>query len=198
MSIVVYCCLIFFRLLKSFFYHYLTQFFNSFNQIWFLFTKPQLIDWYLSICEVFVNCIHNWFVNKLLFSIWNSNYWQNNNSKLIFNLKNFNYFFKLNTNEMKQNIYCSFISLNLLTALLTAAAAVVEKTHAPPATVFLQALHFQIPTQLLFIASFPQKAQVYLECCVISIFLTIFLRDAPYLVPYFPTTPTFFVLFAII
>ena len=33
-------------------------------------------------------------------------------------------------------VYCSFISLNLLTALLTVAAAVVLKTKAPPATVF--------------------------------------------------------------
>ena len=39
----------------------------------------------------------------------------------------------------------------------------------------------------------PQKGHVYFECCEISIFLTVFLREAPYLVPYFPHMPTFFV-----
>lgn len=41
--------------------------------------------------------------------------------------------------------------------------------------------------------TFPQKVQVYLLCCVISIFLTIFLREAPYRVPYLPVIPTFLV-----
>lgn len=96
----------------------------------------------------------------------------------------------------------------------TEAAAVVEYTQAPPATVRLHRLQFQMPTTCRFIASwkrrgemvqnghrkgylkdltFPQKVQVYLECCVISIFLTILRREAPYRVPYFPTIPTFFV-----
>lgn len=50
-------------------------------------------------------------------------------------------------------VYCSLTSRNRLTADLTEAAAVVEYTHAPPATVRLHRLHAQIPTQLLFMAS---------------------------------------------
>ena len=46
--------------------------------------------------------------------------------------------------------------------------------------------------------TFPQKGDTYLALCVISNFLTTFLREAPYLTPYFPQIPTFFVLFAII
>ena len=49
----------------------------------------------------------------------------------------------------------------------------------------------------LFILSFPQKVQVYLLCWEISIFFTVFLKLAPYLVPYFPVIPTFLVLLAI-
>lgn len=44
-------------------------------------------------------------------------------------------------------------SRNLLTADLQDEAAVVENTHAPPATVLLHRLHDQIPTQDRFIAS---------------------------------------------
>lgn len=44
--------------------------------------------------------------------------------------------------------------------------------------------------------TFPQNVHVYLECWVISIFLTIFRNEAPYRVPYLPVIPTFFVLFA--
>lgn len=51
-------------------------------------------------------------------------------------------------------IYCSLTSLNLRTADLVDAAAVVEYTHAPPATVLLHRLHDQIPTTLRFIASY--------------------------------------------
>ncbi len=54
-------------------------------------------------------------------------------------------------------------------------------------------LQFQIPTALLFSLSFPQKVQLYVACCVNPIFLICFRRDAPYLVPYSPTTPTLFV-----
>jgi hypothetical protein len=74
-----------------------------------------------------------------------------------------------------------------------AAAAGVETTQAPPATVFLQDRHFQIPTDVRFTVVFPQKVQVYLACWVISIFLTCLRREAPYLTPYLPVTPTFFV-----
>lgn len=41
----------------------------------------------------------------------------------------------------------------------------------------------------------PQKVQVYFACWVISIFLIILRIEAPYLVPYLPTTPTFLVRF---
>lgn len=51
------------------------------------------------------------------------------------------------------NNYCSLTSLNRLTADLTEEAAVVEYTHAPPATTRLQRLHDQMPTQVRFIAS---------------------------------------------
>merc|ERR1719414_577352 len=97
-------------------------------------------------------------------------------------------------------IYNSFISLNLRIADLHDAAGTVEKFHAPPATVMLQFLvqHFHMPTAFLFMLSFPQKVHVYLACCEISIFLTVLRREAPYRVPYLPTTPTFLVRFAIL
>ena len=41
--------------------------------------------------------------------------------------------------------------------------------------------HHQMPVACLLILSLPQKVQVYLECCEISIFFTVFLREAPYL-----------------
>ena len=50
----------------------------------------------------------------------------------------------------------------------------------------------------IFMASCPQNVHVYLECCVISTFLTIFLNEAPYRVPYFPVIPTFLVCFSIL
>ena len=50
-----------------------------------------------------------------------------------------------------------------------------------------------MPVACLLILSLPQKVQVYLECWEISIFFTVFLREAPYLVPYFPVIPTFLV-----
>ena len=56
-----------------------------------------------------------------------------------------------------------------------------ETVYAPPATVFLQDLQFQIPTECLLTVVFPQNVHTYLACCVISIFLTCFLREAPYL-----------------
>jgi len=81
---------------------------------------------------------------------------------------------------------------------LVAAAAGVETTQAPPATDFLQDRHSQIPTEVRFTVVFPQKVQVYLACWVISIFLTCLRREAPYLTPYLPVTPTFFVRFVIL
>lgn len=61
--------------------------------------------------------------------------------------------------------------------------------------VFSHLKHFQIPVACLFTAVFPQKVQPYLACCVTSIFLMTFLKVAPYLVPYLPQMPTFFVCF---
>lgn len=51
-----------------------------------------------------------------------------------------------------KEIYCSLTSRNRRTADLTEAAAVVEYTQAPPATVLLHRLQDQIPTTLRFIA----------------------------------------------
>lgn len=46
--------------------------------------------------------------------------------------------------------------------------------------------------------TFPHAGQTYLACCWSSNFFTIFLIAPPYLVPYFPTIPTFLVLLAIV
>ena len=88
---------------------------------------------------------------------------------------------------------------------LVAAAAGVDTTYAPPATVwehlsavsplsccptcvenvefytFLHARQFQMPVEWRLTVVLPQNVQVYLACCEISIFLTCFRRDAPYL-----------------
>ena len=98
---------------------------------------------------------------------------------------------------------------------LTVAADGVPKTYAPPAYFFAQvlALHCQIPTADRRTETLPQAGQGYLECWVISIFLTlwaksdeyelrkgggkrvtyVFLNEAPYRTPYFPVIPTFLV-----
>ncbi len=47
------------------------------------------------------------------------------------------------------------------------------------------------------IFTFPHAGHTYRECCWSSNFLRIFLMAPPYLVPYFPTMPTFLVLLAI-
>ena len=116
--------------------------------------------------------------------------------KFIFYFNHIKQLSMTNTEWLVAQAYVSFNSFRRRTADRTEAAAVVEYTQAPPATVFLQALQFQMPTQFLFIDCFPQKVQVYLECWVTSIFFTILRREAPYRVPYFPTTPTFLVRFA--
>jgi hypothetical protein len=56
-----------------------------------------------------------------------------------------------------------------------------DTVYAPPATVLWHDLQFQIPTECLLTVVFPQKVQTYLACWVISIFLTCFRREAPYL-----------------
>jgi len=43
-----------------------------------------------------------------------------------------------------------------------------------------------------------QKWQAYLACCETSNFLMIFLKEAPYLVPYLPAIPTLTVLLVIL
>lgn len=89
--------------------------------------------------------------------------------------------------------YWSFSSFSLLMADFTVTAEVVLQVQAPPATVFMQEPQCQMPTARLFILVLPQKEQVYLACWLISIFFTIFRREAPQRVPYFPTIPTFLV-----
>jgi hypothetical protein len=64
---------------------------------------------------------------------------------------------------------------------IVGSSSTYETVQAPPATVFLHALHFQIPTECRLTVFFPQKVQVYRACWVISIFLTCFRREAPYL-----------------
>ncbi len=59
--------------------------------------------------------------------------------------------------------------------------------------VFLHLKHFQIPVDTLLTEVLPQNVQLYLECWVTSIFLMTFLKVAPYLVPYLPQIPAFFV-----
>ena len=56
-----------------------------------------------------------------------------------------------------------------------------ETVQAPPATVFLHDPQFQIPTECRFTVFLPQNVQMYRACWVISIFLTCFRSDAPYL-----------------
>merc|ERR1712061_272570 len=70
-------------------------------------------------------------------------------------------------------------------------------SHAPPATFLLVRLQCQMPTAVRLRVVAPQKGDWYFLCWETSIFLTIFLRDAPYRVPYFPTIPTFLVRLAI-
>src|SRR5436190_3343041 len=59
--------------------------------------------------------------------------------------------------------------------------ATYETIQAPPATVFLQDRHSQMPTALRFTEFFPQNVQMYRACWVISIFFTCFRNEAPYL-----------------
>ena len=77
-------------------------------------------------------------------------------------------------------------------------ALAVDKVYAPPATTFRHDRQSQIPAQVRLTESFPQKTQLYVECWETSIFLAILRRVEPYLVPYFPVIPTFFVRFPIL
>jgi hypothetical protein len=58
-----------------------------------------------------------------------------------------------------------------------------ETVQAPPATVLLHPLHFQIPTAWRLTLFLPQKVQMYRACWVISIFFTCLRSEAPYLLP---------------
>jgi len=69
----------------------------------------------------------------------------------------------------------------------------VLSMYAPPAITFRQEPHFQMPVAWRLTLSFPQKTQLYFECCDTSIFLMFFLMEAPYRMPYLPQMPTFFV-----
>lgn len=53
------------------------------------------------------------------------------------------------------------------------------------------------PTARLFILVLPQKEQMHLECCLISLFVTVFQREAPWWVPYLPTILTSLVCLAV-
>ena len=50
-----------------------------------------------------------------------------------------------------------------------------------------------MPAAFRLTLSLAQNGQVYLACCVTSIFLIALRIDAPYRVPYLPHTPTFLV-----
>ena len=69
----------------------------------------------------------------------------------------------------------------------------VFSMYAPPAMTFRHEPHFQMPVAWRLTLSFPQKTQLYFECCDTSIFLMFFRMDAPYRMPYLPQMPTFFV-----
>eukprot|EP01068_Selenidium_serpulae_P004660 Selendium_serpulae@DN3683_c0_g1_i2.p3 len=81
---------------------------------------------------------------------------------------------------------------------LICTAIFVMSCHAPPLKLLLQPLQFQMPTALRFTEAFPHNGHSYFTRWEISTFFTFFRRDAPYLVPYFPTMPTFLVRFAIV
>ena len=86
-----------------------------------------------------------------------------------------------NTGHEEQHVYNSYSQLR------------TKWNGLPPFLAFLFSTREQKKNITL---TLPQKTHVYFACCVISIFLTIFRSEAPYRVPYFPTTPTFLVLFA--
>ncbi len=87
--------------------------------------------------------------------------------------------------------YSSLSFFNLAMVLLAVKAVGVLSSQAPPAIYFLQDLHFQIPITVLLTWGFPQKGQMYQALWETSNFLAIFLREEPYLVPYFLVIPTF-------
>ena len=78
-------------------------------------------------------------------------------------------------------IYVRFVQWRVSPSSRSSPILTYETVHAPPATVFLQPLHFQIPTECRLTVFFPQNVQTYRACWVISIFLTCLRRDAPYL-----------------
>jgi len=100
-------------------------------------------------------------------------------------------------------IYCNssinaFCSLKRLMTDRVDDAVSVLNVNAPPVTVLPHARHFHTPTTCLLILDFPQNGHRYRPRWEFSVFFICFLNDAPYLVPYLPTIPTFFVRRAII
>merc|ERR1740121_3176129 len=91
------------------------------------------------------------------------------------------------------------IFFSRLMAARATAAWPVESCQQPPATVLPQVfdLHCQMPPANRLMLSLPQKEHRYRARCEISYFFTIFLKDAPYRVPYLPVMPTFLVCLAI-
>ncbi|CAH2235353.1 jg5922 [Pararge aegeria aegeria] len=81
--------------------------------------------------------------------------------------------FKVGLRAGKKEVLLFLLDLtsrNLLTADQHREAAVVEDTQAPPATVLIQRLQDQMPTQLCSMESSLQKEHVFLACWVTSIF----------------------------
>merc|ERR1719415_411751 len=92
-------------------------------------------------------------------------YMRNNN----FNLRN----------QISIKVYSSRVSRKRLIVDLAVSAAFVLTVYAPPAIFLLHRLHSHTPTTFLLIASFPQNVHVYLALWEISIFLMVFLKEAP-------------------
>ena len=81
--------------------------------------------------------------------------------------------------------------------VLTDRADGVLSCHAPPASALWHLLHFHTLTASLRMASLPQNGHTYVAAEDSHNFFAIFLRAAPYLVPYFPMMPNFLVLLPI-
>lgn len=80
---------------------------------------------------------------------------------------------------MRRDVYFSVFSRRRRMVERTVTAAEVLRVYAPPALVFLQPAHFQMPTAWRFMAYLPQKSQKNLECWDTSCFFTTLRREAP-------------------
>ena len=79
----------------------------------------------------------------------------------------------------KQTAYFSVFSRRRRMVERTVTAAEVLSTYAPPALIFLQLEHAQMPTATRFTVYLPQKSQKNLECWDTSCFFTTLRREAP-------------------